>query len=248
MKEIQLFSLSLRFKSIFVFALLTTLMLPSCEEPEKPDFTQYKYLRLRVIDNRGNLVEGAKVTLYNTEEDFRHDENPVGETIETGPAGYAYFERLDGFLIRYYVNIENGTFNNWYQTNEIEVTSRDHINEITLRISDDLASRLVGRNSTGWKQTKFTLDGNEIFGCIYSLVHRFHYSGITYLTQSEKCGSPGADFGSNVWTVNNEETGYFTGSPSGRSEKIITQLGDDFMEVTYPEGRFTIVETYEKVD
>lgn len=52
-------------------------------------------LRITVIDGMGNYVEGASVTLYESEEDFRASENPVQETQLTDKKGRVTFRDLE---------------------------------------------------------------------------------------------------------------------------------------------------------
>lgn len=61
-------------------------------------------LRITVIDELGNHVEGAKVTIFMTEEDYRSETNPVGESVLTNEKGVAKFSKLEP--VAYYILAE----------------------------------------------------------------------------------------------------------------------------------------------
>ncbi|NJM93354.1 MAG: carboxypeptidase regulatory-like domain-containing protein [Cytophagales bacterium] len=58
-------------------------------------------LRITVIDKLGNVVEGAKVTLYGSEEDYRTEQNPVIPAQKTNDKGIVKFSGLEAQV--YYV-------------------------------------------------------------------------------------------------------------------------------------------------
>ncbi|MEP1093702.1 MAG: carboxypeptidase regulatory-like domain-containing protein [Cyclobacteriaceae bacterium] len=66
-------------------------------------------LRITVIDGLGNFVEGASVSIYENEEDYRASENAVG-TGKTDKKGRVTFKDLK--LIGYYVEARKGEQNN----------------------------------------------------------------------------------------------------------------------------------------
>lgn len=52
-------------------------------------------LRITILDELGNPVEGAEVTLYPTQEDYRQEENPVMPTETTDRKGRVKFSGLE---------------------------------------------------------------------------------------------------------------------------------------------------------
>lgn len=67
-------------------------------------------LKITVIDELGNIVEGASVQLFPTDEDYRNEINPVTEVGYTDKKGQIRFKELESKV--YYVNVEKGDKNN----------------------------------------------------------------------------------------------------------------------------------------
>ncbi len=68
-------------------------------------------LRITVLNELGNPVEGASVTLFKTEADYDNEENPVQETLKTDEKGRVTFKQLEP--IEYYVNAQKDDLNNY---------------------------------------------------------------------------------------------------------------------------------------
>ncbi len=51
-------------------------------------------LRVTVIDNLGNFVQGAQVIIYSSQEDYNGDENPVAGPLTTDKKGRVTFKNL----------------------------------------------------------------------------------------------------------------------------------------------------------
>lgn len=66
-------------------------------------------LRITVIDELGNFVEGATVSIYETEEDYRANKNAVG-TDTSDSSGKVQFKGLK--TISYYVDAQKEDLNN----------------------------------------------------------------------------------------------------------------------------------------
>lgn len=66
-------------------------------------------LRITVIDGLGNFVEGASVSIYASEADYRVSQNPVA-TEKTDDKGRVTFKKLD--TIPYYIEAKKGELNN----------------------------------------------------------------------------------------------------------------------------------------
>lgn len=66
-------------------------------------------LKITVIDGLGNPTEGATVTIYESEENYLKNENPVA-TAKTDNKGRAVFK--DVKPVSYYVDARKGDMNN----------------------------------------------------------------------------------------------------------------------------------------
>lgn len=67
-------------------------------------------LRLTVIDELGNPVEGATVTLYNNQEDYRQEQNAATETQTSDKKGRVKFGKLEPKV--YYILAEKDGMSN----------------------------------------------------------------------------------------------------------------------------------------
>lgn len=64
-------------------------------------------MRITVIDYVGNVVEGAAVKLFLTEDDYRNETNQVGETVYTDKKGRATIKKLEPKVYFLYVTKED---------------------------------------------------------------------------------------------------------------------------------------------
>ncbi|MFY0626969.1 MAG: carboxypeptidase regulatory-like domain-containing protein [Reichenbachiella sp.] len=88
-------------------------------------------LKITVLDELGNQVEGAKVTLFKTEEDYRAETNPVGVPAITDEDGKAKIGDLEP--IQYYVLAEKGKKANHgagVKTQKLEEGKTNRINTV----------------------------------------------------------------------------------------------------------------------
>ena len=63
-------------------------------------------LRITVLDDLGNLQEGATVIVYEKEEDYRQEANPVTDPEQTDRKGRVTFKRI--VAKSYYVQVVKG--------------------------------------------------------------------------------------------------------------------------------------------
>ena len=88
-------------------------------------------LKITVLNDVGTLVEGAKVTLYNSDEDYRSEKNAVMETMTTNEKGQVTFKKLEAKI--YFVLVKKGDLNNdggAAQTNKLEEGKLNKVNII----------------------------------------------------------------------------------------------------------------------
>jgi hypothetical protein len=72
-------------------------------------------LKITVVDNLANPVNGATVTLYGSEHDYLNQTNPIGAPVTTGADGVAQFSA--GLMpLSYYWVASKGCTNNWFGT------------------------------------------------------------------------------------------------------------------------------------
>ncbi len=66
-------------------------------------------LRVTVIDGLGNFVEGATVTIYESEDDYRGNNNPIATTL-SDEKGRALFKEVNP--VSYYIDARKGDLRN----------------------------------------------------------------------------------------------------------------------------------------
>jgi uncharacterized protein (DUF2141 family) len=78
----------------------------------KTESNQFLKTNLRIViqDDLGNIQEGATVTLYGSNEDYRKSENPVADSQVTDKKGRVTFKDLEPKV--YHVHAEKGKMNN----------------------------------------------------------------------------------------------------------------------------------------
>jgi len=67
-------------------------------------------IRITILNELGNPVEGAAVQLYHSEEEYRQETNPATEVFYTDKRGQVKIKDLEAKV--YYVNAEKGDKNN----------------------------------------------------------------------------------------------------------------------------------------
>jgi len=88
-------------------------------------------LRISVLDDAGNVEEGAKVTLYKTQQDYDKEENPVAPAQLTNNKGFVIFRSLENRI--YYVTVTKGDKDNVggsTQTGELKPNVLNKVNII----------------------------------------------------------------------------------------------------------------------
>jgi hypothetical protein len=89
-------------------------------------------LRITILNELGNPVEGAQVQLYKTDEDYRKNINPATEPMLTDAKGIVTFKDLEP--VEYYVDAEKDEATNYgagVQTGKLEAR---RINRATIII------------------------------------------------------------------------------------------------------------------
>jgi hypothetical protein len=97
---------------IFATTLFSILLLTGCTKKEYIEIDRAPQLEITVIDTSNNSVEGATVKLYNSEEGFYLNENPIKKSV-TDKMGKVLFKELTEII--YYFYVEKGELNNYYE-------------------------------------------------------------------------------------------------------------------------------------
>jgi uncharacterized GH25 family protein len=89
-------------------------------------------VKITIVDELGNSVEGATVTLYNNKEDYRAEENPV-QTGLTDKKGIVTFKKLDAKV--YFVHAYKGDKNNNFAGVQTDTLKEGKVNKIIIVIN-----------------------------------------------------------------------------------------------------------------
>ena len=89
-------------------------------------------LKIKVIDYVGNIVEGAAVKLFHTEEDYRNETNQVGETQYSDKKGQTTFKNLEPRV--YFLYVTKGDMNNIGGGVQTDTLKTGKVNKINIVI------------------------------------------------------------------------------------------------------------------
>jgi len=89
-------------------------------------------LRITIQDDLGNVLEGATVTLFANNEDYRSSSNPIAGPLLTDKKGRVTFKELESKV--YYLYAEKGKMNNNMLGVKTEKLEEDKLNKIAIVI------------------------------------------------------------------------------------------------------------------
>jgi len=89
-------------------------------------------LEITIRDRLGNTVEGVKVKLYKTYEDFQSDIDFIQEPMETNAKGKVVFKDLE--TIPYYISAVKGDNNNYGDGEMVDTLIGNRKNKVTIII------------------------------------------------------------------------------------------------------------------
>ena len=89
-------------------------------------------LKITVLNELGNPVEGASVQLYTSDEDYRAEKNAVSKAQLTDRKGKTTFKKLAS--IPYFVNVEKGDKNNDGAGVQTDSLKTSLLNKVTIII------------------------------------------------------------------------------------------------------------------
>ena len=91
-------------------------------------------LRVTVLDNLGNVVENAKVTLYGNSGDYENSENAVAGPSFSDNKGRVTFKSLEPKA--YYVEVKKGEMSNYGEAEKTNVLSKGETNKVNIIIAE----------------------------------------------------------------------------------------------------------------
>ncbi len=89
-------------------------------------------LRVTVLDEVGNAVEGATITLYENEKDYRSSQNPAAEAVLTNNKGIAKINELKAKA--YFIDVRKDDKNNNGAGIQTNVLQANRINKVNIII------------------------------------------------------------------------------------------------------------------
>ena len=245
-------------KSRFGSILLLFLLLFSACETGLPEPSGY-VLEVIAIDINDNLVQDARVTLYRSQEDFIKDRAPVIAPVTSGPLGSVNFEIVDEDLLQQemYVSVEKLGANNWSGRMRSPVLNEDK--SMVVKIEKTIANEIAGRFSKRWRMKKLLLNGTAFdTPCsAYRQIFEYKRDFTIDIFLAADCSNTGSEvyLGSELWRVNNRNTGIVVGPdsrPFSQKYTTITKLtGTELHFFFYPlddKDGFRQEEIYELVD
>jgi hypothetical protein len=89
-------------------------------------------LNIKVIDFVGNIVEGAAVRLFHTEDDYRNETNQIGEIQYTDKKGKTTFKNLETRI--YFLYVTKDDMNNVGGGVQTDTLKSGKVNKINIVI------------------------------------------------------------------------------------------------------------------
>lgn len=89
-------------------------------------------LEITIRDRLGNTVEGVKVKIYKTYEDFQSDIDFIQEPMQTSAKGKVVFKDLE--TIPYYISAVKGDNNNYGDGEMVDTLIGNRKNKVTIII------------------------------------------------------------------------------------------------------------------
>lgn len=114
-----------------------SMLMACCFSPKTSDAQIFSTkLRVTVVDELGNVVKGAKVTLYATQADYNKEVNPIQSFKLTDAKGRVTFKKLKRRA--YYVIVRKEDKDNSGGGEIISGLKKGRLNKATVVISDGI--------------------------------------------------------------------------------------------------------------
>lgn len=121
-------------RTLFILTLILTSFFFQTQESEAQIFNTK--LRITVLDDLGNIVPEAEVTLYANQDDYNNEVNPIQETMMTDDKGRVTFRKLE--LTTFYVIVRKGDMTNAGGGEVIRDIEENKLNKVNVVISDEI--------------------------------------------------------------------------------------------------------------
>jgi len=119
-------------KRLILLAFISCLAMATTQEASAQVFSTK--LKITVLNDLGNVVKDAKVTLYASEADYNKEINPVQPYKLTDSKGRVTFKNLE--TKSYYVIVRKGDMDNSDGGEVISELSKGKVNKANIVISD----------------------------------------------------------------------------------------------------------------
>lgn len=121
-------------RTLFILTLILTSFFFQTQESEAQIFNTK--LRITVLDDLGNIIPEAEVTLYANQDDYNNEVNPIQETMMTDDKGRVTFRKLE--LTTFYVIVRKGDVTNAGGGEVIRDIEENKLNKVNVVISDEI--------------------------------------------------------------------------------------------------------------
>jgi len=119
-------------KKIKLFLALSFIVLLSVSFIGRNSMALPTSLKITVLNKLGNVVEGAKVTLYRNSGDYENNENAVAGPEKTNAKGQVTFKKLQAKS--YYVEVKKGDKSNYGEAEQTGTLIKGKINKVNIII------------------------------------------------------------------------------------------------------------------
>lgn len=121
-------------KRVFLLAFIVSLSFAQTQEAKAQIFSTK--LKVTVLDDLGNVVQDAKVTIYGSKVDYSKEVNPVQPFKLTDSKGKVTFKRLD--TKSYYIIVRKDDMDNSNGGEVVSELEKGKVNKANIVISDGL--------------------------------------------------------------------------------------------------------------
>ncbi|MDX2301735.1 MAG: hypothetical protein NW226_02995 [Microscillaceae bacterium] len=191
-------------KNLLGFFLLLGISLSfwACDMP-----TAYGDLSVTVLDDRGNELDSAEVTIYLTEDDYNRETNPfLGPFLTDEDGKLKVFNLVDSV---YYLDVVKGNLNNWENIVRIDLvkTENGFNNAKIFILSDSRTGVLAAPEGKAWK-ISFIDPAANVPACLQDNRFIFYKGGAFVQEEGNSLCDPEDPqiLISSEWTFNSEET------------------------------------------
>ncbi|WP_448518297.1 hypothetical protein [Rhodoflexus sp.] len=206
-------------------------------------------LKIKVVNFRGEPMEGVTVTLFANQEAFINNQQGNIPPQQTNRNGEVIFEGLPFTTPGYFVSAERGNSNNW--SDPVNASISFNIREVeqtrTLRITESsIQNALAGRFSRRWRRVSYNLNGTVNNSCSFTQVYEFRRDNFINIFIGPGCPNAGNQQSALVWSVAPDNRGLIFGAATTGRQISITDLTATTLRTTEtPQPGIIIIEEYQ---